>query len=155
MEFKGIFAKGTDARDLMKTAHYAFGLSIFMLFWLRVLARSLLQTPAQTAVTSLWQRKLVALTHAALYLLMLLQPILGWLLINAEQSNTMIFGVALLPQLLTPDAALAERLEELHEIIATAGYVLIGAHSAAALMHHYYLKDATLHKMLFGNKQQR
>lgn len=149
MEFKGVYAKGTDARDLMKTAHYAFGLSIFMLFWLRVLARSMLQTLGHTATTSLWQLKLVAVTHAALYLLMLLQPILGCLLINAQQSSTMIFGFAL-PQLLTPDVG--ERLEELHEITATAGYVLIGFHSAAALIHHYYLKDATLHKMLFSIK---
>jgi len=153
MEFKGIFEKGTDARTLMKTAHYAFGLTIFTLFWLRILARSISQAPANIMQQAQWQRKLAKATHGALYLLMLLQPILGWLLLNSQQSDTLIFGFAL-PQLISPDAATEDNLEELHELTANIGYILIGLHSAAALVHHYYYKDTTLAKMLFAGKNR-
>jgi cytochrome b561 len=39
-------------------------------------------------------------------------------------------------------------LKELHEIIANAGYYLIGLHAAAALFHHYVVRDNTLERML-------
>lgn len=154
MEFKGIFEKGTDARNLMKTAHYALGLTIFTLFWLRILTRSISQAPTDIIQQAHWQRKLAKATHGALYLLMLLQPILGWLLLNSQQNDTLILGLSL-PQLISPDAATEDSLEELHELTATVGYILIGLHSAAALVHHYYYKDTTLGKMLFAGKKQR
>ncbi|SNY60406.1 cytochrome b561 [Arsukibacterium tuosuense] len=154
MEFRDVFEKGTDARNLIKTAHYAFGLSIFIVFWFRILARKLWPAPPHSNVQPEWQRYLMITTHSALYLLMLVQPLLGWLLVNAEHSSTIIFGITL-PQLLSPDAGIADWLEELHEIVASAGYLLIGLHSAAALFHHYLLKDNTMRKMLFAGKRQR
>jgi cytochrome b561 len=154
MEFRGFFEKGTDARNLMKTAHYAFGLTIFTLFWLRILLRSTSKSPVDIALQAQWQRRLAKATHGALYLLMLLQPLLGWLLLNSQQSDALIFGLSL-PQLISPDAATEDRLKELHELTAIIGYLLIGLHSAAALVHHYYYKDTTMRKMLFSGKNRR
>jgi superoxide oxidase len=47
-----------------------------------------------------------------------------------------------------PAPPAAERLEELHELFATVGYVLIGLHAVAALLHHVVLRDNTLRRML-------
>lgn len=154
MEFRDVFAKGTDARALMKTAHYAVGLGIMLLFWLRIVARKLLQTPQHIIGQPQWQQRLAVVTQALLYALMLLQPVAGWLLLNSQHSDTLIFGFAL-PQLLLPDAQLKDILREVHEIIATAGYLLIGFHSAAALVHHYYFKDGILHSMLGTTKDTK
>lgn len=153
MEFRDIFEKGTDTRNLMKTAHYAFGLSIFIVFWIRVVARVSSQPPLDNTQSPKWQKILAKTTHSALYLLMLVQPLLGWLLLNSQQSDTLIFGLPL-PQLILPDAAAEDVLEQLHELTATMGYYLIGLHSAAALVHHYYFKDAILLKMLFRGKDR-
>jgi cytochrome b561 len=46
------------------------------------------------------------------------------------------------------DKSLAERTEELHKTLATAGYFLSGLHAAAALFHHYVQRDNTLRRML-------
>ena len=35
-----------------------------------------------------------------------------------------------------------------HETVGEAGYCLIGLHAAAALFHHYFLRDNTLRRML-------
>ncbi|ELN4741195.1 cytochrome b, partial [Escherichia coli] len=39
MEFRGLFPKGTDERELMKQTHFMLGLSIFALVWVRLIAR--------------------------------------------------------------------------------------------------------------------
>lgn len=43
--------------------------------------------------------------------------------------------------------ALAYALRQTHESFGIAGYHLIGLHAAAALFHHYVLKDGTLVRM--------
>ena len=46
------------------------------------------------------------------------------------------------------DEHLAHDIEELHETVGEVGYWLIGLHAAAALFHHYLLRDNTLVRML-------
>ena len=87
--------------------------------------------------------------HLALYVLMIGMPLLGWLLLNAEGKPAPFFGLEL-PLLVDKDPVLAERLEELHEFGAVAGYWLIGLHAAAGLFHHYFSRDNTLTRMLPG-----
>lgn len=45
---------------------------------------------------------------------------------------------------------LSKQIKELHEIGGKVGCGLIGLHAAAALFHHYWLKDDTLRRMLPG-----
>ncbi len=47
-----------------------------------------------------------------------------------------------------PDSNLSSLLTEWHEVLAPLGYWLVGLHAAAALAHHYLLKDNTLLRML-------
>ena len=42
----------------------------------------------------------------------------------------------------------ADWAKELHEIGGTIGYVLIALHAAAALFHHYFVRDNTLRRIL-------
>jgi cytochrome b561 len=55
-----------------------------------------------------------------------------------------------LPPLVGESEAIAEWAEEIHETVATAGYFLVGLHAAAALFHHYVMRDNTLRRMLPG-----
>jgi len=48
------------------------------------------------------------------------------------------------------DKANADSLKEIHETIGTVGYYLVGLHAAAALFHHYGMRDNTLPRMLPG-----
>jgi cytochrome b561 len=53
-----------------------------------------------------------------------------------------------LPLLLDADRALARQLKELHELIANAGYIVIGLHAAVALFHHYIKRNNAMLRML-------
>ena len=85
--------------------------------------------------------------HLALYAFMIGMPLLGWLAVSAKGDPVAFYGLQL-PLLIGQDKGLSRSLKEVHEAIGTAGYFLIGLHAAAALLHHYVLRDNTLVRML-------
>jgi cytochrome b561 len=146
IELRGIFERGTEARDLMKTVHYLLGLSVFTLVWLRLLARLVTPTPERETYGAFqqWASKLMVI---ALYTLMIAMPMLGWALVSAEGHVISIFSLRL-PQLLDENKELASQIKDIHETVGTAGYFLIAIHAAAGLFHHFVKKDETLRRML-------
>lgn len=147
MEFRDVFPRGSDPREAMKTWHYTLGLTVFALVWLRLLARFVGGTPPISPAPPAWQARAASLAHVLLYALMIGMPLGGWLILSAEGEPIPFFGL-LLPPLTGPNAELAELVEEVHESVGEAGYVLIALHAAASLVHHYLLRDDTLRRML-------
>ena len=86
-----------------------------------------------------WQLKLAKVLHLALYLLMFVMPVLGWLVLSGEGKDILFFGLSLPPL-----------ISENKEVAGITGYVLITIHAIAALVHHYVLKDNTLLRILPG-----
>ena len=95
---------------------------------------------------------LATLASLALYAIMIGMPLAGWLLLSAAGKPIPFFGLQL-PALIGPDKALAGQIKEVHELVGTLGYFLIGAHAAAALFHHYIKRDNTLLRMLPAKAQ--
>jgi cytochrome b561 len=147
IELREFYPKGSDPRELMKTLHFMLGLGVLFLAVLRIFVATQSPKPPITPALSAWQRILAAITHGLLYLLMLGLPLLGWLLLSAAGKPIPFFGIEL-PPLIGQDKALAKTLKEVHQLAGQAGYFLIGLHTAAALFHHYVVKDDTLRRML-------
>jgi len=148
-ELREVFPKGSAGRAGLRQWHEAFGLVVFGLVWLRLLVRALSRTPAIEPAPPRWQTMLATAVHVALYALMIVLPLTGWLMLSADGKPVVWLGTPL-PALIGPNAWLADALEEVHEALASIGYVLIGAHAAAALFHHYVMRDNTLRLMLPG-----
>jgi cytochrome b561 len=85
--------------------------------------------------------------HLALYVFLIVMPVLGWLTLSAKGKVIPFFGLEL-PPLIGLDKFLGGELEDIHETIGTIGYYLVGLHAAAALFHHYFLRDDTLLRIL-------
>jgi len=134
------------------TWHYSLGLSVFVLVWLRIAARLIWPAPAE--VEQGWRNVLSRGTHGALYVLMIGMPVVGWLILSAEGDATSLFGLRL-PPLIAANHGLAEGLEEIHEVGGTIGYALVALHAAAALFHHYILRDGLMTRMLPGRARNR
>lgn len=147
IELHEIFAKGSDARELMKTWHFMLGLLVFMLVWVRLTARLSRPAPAIQPPPPALQERAAKLLHLALYAFMIGMPLAGWLMLSAAGKPIPFFGLEL-PALVGENKALAKQLEELHETVGTMGYFLIGLHAAAALYHHFIARDNTLTRML-------
>jgi cytochrome b561 len=152
MELRGIYPKGSDGRELLKSAHYTLGVAVFALVWLRMLARTLHATPPITPAPPGWQALLGRLVHGALYALMFGLPLLGWLALSAKGSPIALLWGLQLPAILVESRDTARSLKDLHEAGATAGYVLVALHAGAALLHHYVVRDNTLLRMLPGRR---
>ncbi|MES2877070.1 MAG: cytochrome b [Pseudomonadota bacterium] len=146
IELRGLFDKGTPPREAMKSLHFMLGLLVLALVWLRVALRFKYPAPPIQPAPSLTQDKVARLAHLLLYVFMIGMPLAGWLLLSAAGKPIPFFGLEL-PALIGPDKALASQIKEIHEVIGTAGYFLIAVHAAAALFHHYVLRDNTLLRM--------
>lgn len=122
-------------------------LTVLMLVLVRLAGRLLGSTPAITPQPPRWQALLAKIVHIALYALMIVMPIAGWLILSASGKPVPFFGLEL-PALIGKSKVLAMQIQEIHETIGTIGYYLVGLHAAAALFHHYVVKDDTLRRML-------
>lgn len=147
IELREFYPRGSDPREALKTWHFMLGLSVFVLVWVRFAARVMGKTPPIVPPVPKWQAAVALVVEFALYALMVVLPILGWITLSAEGDAIPFFGLQL-PALVAQNEQLAERTEELHETLATAGYFLIAMHAAAALFHHYVQHDNTLKRML-------
>jgi superoxide oxidase len=146
IELRVLWPKGSDPRELIKTWHFMLGLSVFALVWVRIAARLSGGTPPIEPAPPAWQNLLAKGVHVALYALMIVMPIGGWLILSASGKPIPFFGLEL-PALVAPDKALAEQIKEIHETGGVVGYWLIGLHAAASLFHHYIKRDNTLLRM--------
>jgi cytochrome b561 len=144
-----LFPNGSDLREALKTGHYMLGLSVFGLAWLRLAANLAGRAPRIEPEPPRWQQAAARYVHAALYALMIGLPLLGWLILSARGRPIPLLGLQL-PALIGENRALGRLLKDVQEIAGTAGYFVIGAHAAAALFHHYVLRDNTLRRMLPG-----
>lgn len=147
MEFKGVFAKGSAGREAMALWHYSLGLTVFALVWLRLAVRLAGSTPEVTPQMPTWQARAARIAQGLLYLLMIGLPLVGWLALSAKGTVVPWFGLEL-PALVDANRALAKAFKDIHEAASAIGYVVVGVHAAAALLHHYVMRDNTLRLML-------
>ncbi len=143
-----LFDKGTVARQVAKNMHFSFGLLVFVLVWLRLVFRLRGTTPPIVPTPPALQEKLGKLVHLGLYVLMIAMPLLGWAVLSAGGKPIPFFGLDL-PALLAEDKPFGRQLRNIHELGANLGYLLIAGHAAAALFHHYVVKDNTVRRMWF------
>ncbi|MCU4122159.1 cytochrome b [Variovorax sp. N23] len=150
MELRGWAPKGSALRDSLKPLHFMLGLTVLALVAVRIVSRiGAGRAPAIVPAAPRWQSGLSHLMHLALYAFLVAMPILGWAVLSAEGKPIVFFGFPV-PPLIAPDADLADQIQEVHEALASVGYVLIGLHAVAALYHHYVQRDNTLRRMLPG-----
>lgn len=147
IELRSQYPRGSDIREALKTWHFMLGLVIFALVWVRLLTRFAGQIPAIVPQPSRLQLRVAHVFELAIYAFMIVMPLLGWLILSAENAPVPFFGLHL-PALIGESKTLAHQLEEIHETLGSAGYFLIGTHALAALLHHYIRRDNTLTRIL-------
>jgi cytochrome b561 len=143
MLLKGMYQQGSYGRELMAYLHYMLGMTIFVLVWVRLVAKSLGTTP-EVFPPLPYSRWLAAkFVHLSLYALLISMPLLGWLTLSAQGGDISVWGIHL-PSLIGKDKNLSMMFKNIHEEVATFGYYLVGLHAAAALFQYYFKRDNTL-----------
>lgn len=127
--------------------HKWFGVTVFLLVWLRLAWRVTHRPPALPGTLSAPMRLAAHAGHAALYGLMIAIPLSGWLMSSAKGFQTVWFGVLPIPDLLARDRELGDLLQLVHKLLNLLLMLTLAGHVLAALWHHLVLKDDTLRRM--------
>jgi cytochrome b561 len=126
--------------------HEWAGITVFALTAFRLLWR--LSHPAPPITLPPLEKFTAAAVYVAMYLILLAQPIVGWLMSTAFGFPVVYLGLVPLPAPVSEDRALAERLEVVHITLAIALALLFVTHLAGVLYHHLVRRDAVLSRML-------
>lgn len=130
--------------------HKLIGFLVLLLTAIRIIVKLRSKRPPYPASVAPAALKLAAAVHGALYLLLLVVPLLGWAAVTAFPALITLGGFHLpampgIPQ----DQALAKQLFEIHGNLALVLAVLALAHIAAGLHHLLIKKDGVFQRMWF------
>lgn len=153
MELRGYVERGSWQRFAMMVTHFSAGATILVVMLSRLLLKLRHRSPAIVPPVPRWQTGLAHLTHTLIYALFITLPVLGLASRYLKGREWQLFGVPM-PVAAEPDFDLSDTLTDWHETLAPLGYWLIGLHVAAALFHHYALKDNTLLRMMPGQRHR-
>lgn len=128
--------------------HKSFGLLLLLLVMVRIAWRLRCRRPAWPASMPHRERQAAAFTHLALYLLMVITPLSGWVINSAAKIPFQVFGLWRLPAIVAPDDGLQSAAEWVHLGCFVLFALLLTLHIGAALRHHFVLRDAVLREML-------
>ena len=132
--------------------HKWAGVTIFALVLIRCLWRLTHAAPPLPGAMPRWQHTAAQASHYLLYALMIAIPLSGWLMSSAKGFQTVYFGVLPIPDLLEKNKELGETLNLLHTSLNYTMIVVVIAHAAGALKHHFIDKDDILRRMLPARK---
>ena len=148
-------------RSLFVATHAMAGVLVLVLSLVRVLWRLTHRPPPLAADMSALERGLAHAVHYALYLMMLVMPLIGWAILSAHPSQPG-HGIPLLGPLELPPFGFISRWQDpfqklmhdrfvgLHE---AGGWIMFGLlllHVAGALKHQWIDKHAELARMGVG-----
>lgn len=132
----------------MMSYHKWLGVTVFILVMLRLVWRASHKPAPMLAAIPHWQRVAANAVHVLLYALLFAIPLSGWLMSSAKGFQTVYLGLLPLPDLLAKDKVLGDALSALHQVLNITMLLLIAAHVAAALKHHFVDRDGTLVRMI-------
>ena len=126
-------------------SHKLIGMTILLLVLARLIYRFVYGAPADEPTLEPWEKVVSHLTHWAIYALLIVVPVLGWLAVS-YYGPFEPFGIKL-PALAAKDDAKATQVFFLHMLAAYALIPLLAMHVGAALMQYVIKKDGVLARM--------
>ncbi len=127
--------------------HATLGLLILILTVARFLWRLANPVPRMPErLRHRWERALVRVTHHGFYVLLVVQPLTGYLMVGAMDHAVPFFGWTL-PPIVGASESLASGLFYAHMIGAALLFAALALHVAGALRHEFLLQDNTFRRM--------
>lgn len=128
-------------------AHDGTGATILALVLIRLAFRIILDVPLLPRGTPGWINFLSGLNHRLLYLVLIVQPILGYLVNGANGYPWSIYGYYDVPAIIGKNEALAKILGEAHETGAWVLLALVALHITGVLFHAVVRRDGVARRM--------
>jgi cytochrome b561 len=136
--------------DALYDLHKSNGVLILVVVTCRLLWRLTHQPPPLSSEIPEIQRLAARFVHWLLYVLLVIQSLVGWIATSAYPAPIPFFGMFEMPPIWWANRALSEGLFVVHLWLSIIMAVLLVGHIGAALYHHFVRKDDVLYRMLRG-----
>jgi cytochrome b561 len=143
----GDFARPT--RRLMVTAHMSFGILLALVVIARIVWRLVPGHQVPPAVSGLTELASKAV-HYLLYVLLIVLAGLGFVLRWSGGEAMSFFGLQIPSPMATVSRGANHLIGDVHKYVGWTIVALAAGHAAAALYHHFVVKDGVLRRMLPG-----
>jgi len=144
-----LYPKGSAAKANVMVSHETVGVLVIAAAVVFVLWRLSNPRPSLASLPA-WQRYLARFTHGLIYLLIVLQPLSGILMVVNGDHGLHFFGLTV------GSGAGSEVLKEIgettHGIFPVLILIALGLHLVGALYHHFVARDDVLRRMLPGHR---
>lgn len=140
--------------DRLIDLHLSVGSAILIAMIARLIWRMTHTAPPPPAGLPAWQRTASSVTHAVLYALVLIIPLLGWAAASWRSWPVTLFHLFSFPAIVparqpgvngffqSPQAG------DLHSVLSYGLLAVVALHVSAALFHRFVLRDGVLERML-------
>jgi cytochrome b561 len=134
-------------RHFLIVSHMSLGFLLAVILTLRIVWRLSFRTKIPELAPALLDRGAKAL-HILLYALLAAQMPLGFFTRWTDNRPLDVFGLAIASPFGPCSKATGNVVDRVHDINAWLIMALVGVQAAAALVHHYLLRDNVLQRML-------
>lgn len=139
--------------NLLYELHKTFGIIVFGLVILRIALRLTSGAPPVVDTIPPWQRIAARGSHLALYALLVLVPLIGWIATSTCCAPVNLFWTIPVTLPFYGGMEASKPIFLVHRVLGFSLAGLLLLHASAALHHHYVIKDDTLRKMLPGGRR--
>jgi cytochrome b561 len=131
--------------------HKSIGLTVLALTLGRIAWRLTHRPPPHPSTMPAWERAAAGTTHFLFYVLMLALPLSGWAMVSgsAKRRPLEFFGLFDVPYL-PVGPSVGSAAGNAHGLLGWIMLALVLLHVAAALRHHFVLRDGVLGRMGVG-----
>jgi cytochrome b561 len=138
-----------DGIPWVMPVHKSIGLTVLALTLGRIVWRLTHRPPPYSASIASWERTVSGVTHFLFYALMLALPLSGWAMVSgsARRRPLDFFGLFDVP-FLPVGPSIGSAAGNAHGLLGWVMLALIVLHVAAALRHHFLLRDTVLARMV-------
>jgi cytochrome b561 len=140
--------RNTPSRDLLLLLHRSIGLIILAAMLFRALWRWRHPPPPLPPSLTRLEAALAHFTHLALYLLLMVMPLAGYVNAAAAGHAVSFFGIVSIAPLLPENDRLSQLAIAVHLVGQYLLYLFAGLHIAGALYHGILKRDGVLERML-------
>lgn len=145
---------GYYSADYLQYAHlhYALGIILFGLVFIRLLWRLSSKTPT-TLANKLPAKLGIKLIKFLLYVLLFTVLVSGYFICTSEGQSINVFGWFQVPSFVLLETEQLNLAGLAHKYVAWILLGLVVLHAGAALVHHFFIRDRTLVRMLKPSKK--
>lgn len=137
------------SRHLMIAAHMSFGIILSIVIVTRIVWR-LMPRHQVDPIVSGWVERVSKAVQFLLYVLLVVQAALGYVMRWAGNEAMSLFGLLIQPPFAELPKSIRHLLTGAHNWIGWAIIIIAFGHALAALYHHFVVRDNVLNRMLPG-----